>query len=207
MIRQNSIKKPILQKEAFSLQMITKIGLLSAIAFVLMLLELPIPLFPVFLKMDISDLPALIGGFALGPVASIIIQLIKNIFHFIMKNDGTGGAGNLANFIVGISFTVPASIIYLKNKNRSGAQIGMIVGTITMAILSSLANYYVLIPLYAKLYSMEAIMAMMAQANKNMVDVKAYVVYGVIPFNLMKAILTSIVTLLIYKKVSPILHK
>ncbi|MFY9176136.1 MAG: ECF transporter S component [Caldicoprobacterales bacterium] len=205
MIDQKSIKEEYLSPKIYTLNGIVKIALLSAIAFILMLLELPLPLFPAFLKIDLSDLPALIGGFALGPVASIIIQLIKNILHFIFKNDGTGGAGNLANFIVGISFTVPAAIIYIKNRTKKGALIGMVVGTISLIILASLANYFVLIPLYAKLYSMDVVMDLMTKANNFIVDVKTYVIFAVVPFNLIKAIFTSVITLLIYKKVSPLL--
>ncbi len=207
MIDQGSVGNKAFSREVYSLNGIVKLALLSAIAFVLMLLELPLPLFPSFLKIDLSDLPALIGGFALGPVAAVIVEFIKNVFHFIFKNDGTGGAGNLANFIVGISFTVPAAIIYMRNKTKNGAIIGMIVGTILMAVLSSFANYYILIPLYAKLYSMDVVMGLMTQANNKIVDVRTYVIYAVIPFNLLKAIFTSIVALLIYKHVSPILHK
>ncbi len=206
MIDQNPIKDQLLSKKVYSINGIIKMALLSAIAFILMLLEFPLPLFPAFLKMDISDLPALIGGFALGPLAAIIIELIKNIFHFIFKPDGTGGAGNLANFIVGISFTVPAAIVYIRNKTRKNAIIGMIVGTIFLIVISSLANYYILIPLYAKLYSMEVVMDLMTQI-KHIVDIKSYVVYAVIPFNLIKAIITSLIALLIYKSVSPILQR
>ena len=127
------------------------------------------PIFPAFLKMDISDLPALIGGFSLGPMAAILIQLIKNIFHIIFKNDGTGGVGNLANFIVGVSFTVPAAIVYIRSKTRRNALIGLVLGTILLVVCSSLANYYVLIPFYTKLYfdgNLENLLAVMAAAKK-----------------------------------------
>ncbi len=204
MISQKIIRKKPLSAKVYTLNGIVKIGLLSAIAFVLMLLEFPLPLFPAFLKMDISDLPALIGGFALGPVAAILIELVKNLLHFIFKST-TGGVGNLANFIVGISFTAPAAIVYVRNKSRKSAVIGMIVGTISLLIMSSLANYYVMIPLYSKLFSMELVMDLMTKANKYIVDVKTYIIFAVIPFNLIKAIITSGITLLLYKKVSPLL--
>lgn len=191
----------------FKVRDITKISLLSAIAFVLMVFaEFPLPLFPSFLKIDLSDVPALIGGFAMGPTTGVIIEFIKNLLHFLFKSE-TGGVGNLANFVVGIGFVVPASVVYSVNKTKKGALIGMAVGTVTMTLLASLANYYVLIPLYAKVYSMDAILNMMSQANKAIVDLKTYIVYAVIPFNVIKAVLVSIITLLIYKKVSPILHR
>ncbi|NLI60591.1 MAG: ECF transporter S component [Clostridiales bacterium] len=207
MVGQDSIREQIFSRKVYSLNGIVKLALLSAIAFVLMLLELPLPLFPAFLKLDLSDLPALIGGFALGPMAAIIVEFIKNVFHFIFKPDGTGGAGNIANFIVGISFTVPAAIVYMRNKSKEGAIRGMVIGIIFKIILSSLANYYILIPLYAKLYSMDVVMDLMTKANRFIVDVRSYVVFAVIPFNLIKAVITSLVALLVYKKVSPILHK
>ncbi|MDN5276821.1 MAG: riboflavin transporter [Clostridiales bacterium] len=191
----------------FKVRDITKISLLSAIAFLLIVFaEFPLPLFPSFLKFDLSDLPALVGGFAMGPVTGIIIEFIKNLLHFFFKSE-TGGVGNLANFIVGIGFVVPAAVVYSTNKTKKGAVIGMAVGTLTMTLLASLANYYVLIPLYAKVYSMDAILNMMSQANKAIVDLKTYIVYAVIPFNVLKAVVVSIITLLIYKKVSPILHR
>jgi len=191
----------------FKVRDIAKISLLSAIAFLLMVfVEFPLPLFPAFLKFDFSDLPALVGGFAMGPVTGIIIEFIKNLLHFFF-NSTTGGIGNLANFIVGIGFVVPAAMVYSANRTRKGALIGMAVGTVVMTLLASLANYYVLIPLYAKVYSMDAILNMMSQANKAIVDIRTYIVYAVIPFNILKAMIVSVVTLLIYKKVSPILHR
>lgn len=209
MISQNSIKTNKTSRGVYSLTAIVKIGLLSAIAFILMLLELPLPLFPAFLKMDLSDLPALIGGFALGPLAAILIEFIKNALHFIFKSE-TGGVGNLANFIVGISFTVPAAMIYMKGKNRKGAILGMFIGTLSMAIVAAIANYYILIPFYVKLYfggDLDSILAIMAQANKNITDIKTYIMYAVIPFNIVKALITSVIAFLVYKKVSGILHK
>lgn len=205
MSQKNTNLSPNTLRRRLSTKDLVKIALLSAIAFVLMLLEFPVPIFPMFLKMDLSDLPALLGGFALGPVASIMIQFIKNIFHFIFKPDNTGGAGNLANFLVGISFTVPASIVYTRKKTRKNAIIGMVVGTTSLVILASFVNYYLVIPLYAKLYSMEVVMGMMTQI-KHIVDLRTYIVLAVIPFNLIKGGITSLITFLIYKKVSKLLQ-
>lgn len=207
MFQREVMDKKIISEQVYSLQGIVKIGLLSAIAVVLTLISMPIPIFPAFLKIDIGDLPALIGGFALGPVAGIIVEFIKNVFNFILKNDGTGGIGNLSNFIVGVSFVVPASIIYMKEKTKKGAITGMIAGVIFMVVFSSLSNYYVIVPLYAKLFSMETIMNAMKQANPNITDMKTYIIYAVIPFNIIKGAVVSIIALLIYKKVSPILRR
>jgi len=207
MSREKAVNNKMISKQAYALNGIVKIALLSAIAVALTFISMPIPIFPAFLKIDLGDLPSLIGGFALGPVAGIIVEFIKNVFNFIFKNDGTGGVGNLSNFIVGISFVVPASIIYMRNRTKKAAVIGMIVGIISMVILSSLSNYYLIVPLYAKLFSMEAIMAAMSQANPNITDMKTYIIYAVIPFNIIKGTIISLITLLLYKKVSPILHK
>ncbi|NLX69584.1 MAG: ECF transporter S component [Clostridiales bacterium] len=194
-------------KANYTIRDIAKIGLLSAIAFVLMAFaEFPLPLFPAFLKFDISDLPALIGAFAMGPVAGVIIEFVKNLIHFFFRSE-TGGVGNLANFVVGVSFVFPAGLVYSLNRTKKGALIGMIFGTVAMAILASLANYYVLIPMYARIFSMEAILDMMSKANKAIVDVKTYVLYAVIPFNILKAVVISLITMIIYKKVSPILRR
>jgi len=207
MIQDKTLRKQLVPKQVYSIQGVAKIALLSAISFLLTLLSVPLPIFPAFLKVDLGDLPALIGGFALGPVAGIIVEFIKNVLNFIFKNDGTGGVGNLSNFIVGCSFVVPASLIYLKNKTKKGAIIGMVAGTIAMIILASLSNYYVIIPLYAKLFSMEAILGMMREANSNITDLRTYIVYAVIPFNFIKAFIVSVISLIVYKKVSPILHR
>lgn len=185
---------------------IVKVALLSVIAFVLTIFEFPIPFFPSFLKMGFGDLPALIGGFSLGPMAGVWIELLKNVFNFILKNDGTGGVGNLSNFLVGISFVLPASIIYIRNKNRKNAIIGIVIGIICMVVVGSFTNYFIIIPLYQKILPLDAIIAMAAKANPSIGDMKTYITYAVIPFNFIKALINSIITLIIYKKISPILH-
>lgn len=194
-------------KTKFDVRFLTKISMLTAIAVVLMYLELPLPIFPAFLKIDLSDLPALLGGFAMGPVAGVIIQLIKNIIHFIIKNDGTAGIGNLANLIVGCALVIPASIIYVKNKSLKNAILGMIVGIISMVIFSGIANYFLLWPVYVKLIGEEAILGMAQAANKNITDLGSYVLYAIVPFNAIKAIIVCIATGFIYKPLSPLLHK
>ncbi len=181
--------------------------MLTAIAVVLMYLEFPLPIFPAFLKIDLSDLPALLGGFALGPLAGVIIQLLKNIIHFIVKNDGTGGIGNLANFIVGIALVVPAALIYLKKKSIKTAILGMIVGIFSMAIIAALANYFILWPLYVNLIGKEAILAMAQVVNKNVTDVGSYILYALVPFNALKGIAVCLIAAFIYKPLSSVLHK
>lgn len=175
------------------LQTMTKIGVLSALAFIVMFFEFPIPfLFPEFLQIDFSDIPPLLGAFAMGPIAGITIELIKNLLHFILKSN-TGGVGELANFITGASFVYSASFIYSRAKSKKSALIGMAVGTLVMGITMSFANYFILIPFYFKTAPSTQFLPL--------------ILTGIFPFNLFKGAIVSFITLLIYKSVSPLLHR
>ncbi|MEG0771848.1 ECF transporter S component [Clostridium sp.] len=191
-----------------NLNSLIKIALLGAIAFIIMLFEFPIPGFPPFLKLDFSDLPALIGGFALGPVAGIMVELIKNILNVVMHGTTTGGVGELANLLVGGVFVYVASFIYHKNKTRKSAVMGLIAGTILMTIVAGVFNFYVLIPLYATLFGgLENVIGAAAVANKSINSLGTLIVIGITPFNILKGIIVSGITLALYKKVSPLIHK
>lgn len=187
---------------AMSTSYMIKVALLGAIAVVLMFIESP----PIgFLRFDISDVPAMIGGFALGPVAGIIVLLIKNLFHVPMST--TMYVGELANFLIGIAMVVPASLIYRRSKTRKSAIVGMLVGTVAMAITGALANIYLLLPLYMTVYQMspEAISGMM---NMSFVtNINTLILFAIVPFNLIKGLLILVVTQLIYKRISPMLHR
>ncbi|SMP67275.1 ECF transporter S component [Anoxynatronum buryatiense] len=185
---------------------LTKISALAVMAYVLMFLEFGLPFFPGFLKVDFSDLPALIGAFAMGPVAGILIQLVKNMIHFITKS-WSGGVGELANFIVGVFYVVPAALIYHYKKDQKHALIGMLVGTVCMTVLGSTANYFVLIPMYSQFMPLEAIIEMGAVINPRIVDVKTLVLYGIAPFNFFKGMMIAGMTLVLYKRISPLLKK
>ena len=185
---------------------ITKVAVLSAIATVLMFIEAPLPLMPPFLKLDLSDIPALIGGFALGPVAGIFIELVKNLIHVTMSQ--TGGAGELANFIVGISFVVPAALIYKYHKSFIGAIVALAVGGTFMAISSCGVNYYITIPFYDKNFMpIKEIIEWCASVNNHITDMRSLILIGILPFNVIKVIIVSIITVLIYKRISPLLHR
>lgn len=190
--------------ELSSTNSLVKIALLSVIAYILMLIEFPILFFPGFLKIDLSDMPALIGAFALGPIAGVIIELIKNLLHLITKTD-TGGVGELANFLIGASLVMPAGILYAKSRKKSIALLGMLLGTVLMAIAGGLSNYYILIPFYSKMMPIEQIIAWSASANGAITDLKTLILYAVVPFNLLKGLLISIFTILIYKRISHLL--
>lgn len=180
-----------------STNLLVKTALLSAISFVFMFFELPLlPAFP-WLKIDPSDIPALIGAFAYGPFYGVAIEGFKNVLGFFLKGTNTGGIGEFANFLIGIAFVVPASYIYAKNRTKKNAALGLIAGVVVMSIAGVLANYFILVPLYKNF---------LVELKETSYVIK-YIVYGVIPFNLIKAILVSGITLLIYKKVSALILK
>lgn len=174
-------------------ELLVKIALLSAIAVVLMMFEFPIlPAFS-FLKIDLSDLPAVIGAFGFGPLVGIIIELIKNILIILVKGTGSAGVGELANFIVGASYVGMAGLIYNRRKTRTLAAVGLVTATITMTIVGVLANYFILVPLY-KLQLQGADY------------VTKYIVSGVVPFNLIKGIILSAITMAAYNKISVVIR-
>ncbi|MCY6369791.1 ECF transporter S component [Clostridium ganghwense] len=192
-----------------NLNKMIKISLLSVMAFVLMFLEFPLPVFPSFLQIDLSDLPALLGGFALGPVSGILIELFKNVLHVIFKGTPTGFVGEFANFMVGSIFVVTAGTIYKMKKSKKTAVLGLLAGTVVMSLCASVLNYAILLPLYAKLFKapIEAFVAMGTAINSNIKTVKDLVMLSILPFNLLKGIVVSVITIPVYKSVSPMLHR
>lgn len=187
---------------------LTKVAVLGVLAFFIMAFEFPLPFFASFLKIDFGDIPALLAGFALGPWAGAGVEVLKNILHAIFKNQ-TAFIGEAANLLTGILFVVPASYVYWINKNRNTAVIGMLLGTAAMAIGMSVANYYIFIPLYQKVLNipMDVIVSLGTKANPRIVDLKTLIVYSILPFNILKGLLLSLVTLLIYKRLSFLLHR
>ena len=182
---------------------ITVTGMLSAIAFILMYLDFSVPFMPSFIKMDLSELPALIGSFALGPVSGVIICLIKNLLH-LMKTT-TGGVGELSNFILGATFVFVAGLFYQKMKTKKGALLGSVVGALAMAVISVITNYYIVYPIYTNFMPMEAIIGAY-QAILPSVDslLKCLIIFNM-PFTFIKGMLSVLITFLIYKRLSPIL--
>lgn len=184
-------------------------AMLSAVAFVLMFIEFPIPaLIPAFVKMDVSDLPALLGAFSLGPVYGIVISLMKNLLHMLIKGTSTAGVGELCNFMLGAIFSFAAGVIYKKHKNRTGAIAGAIVGAVLMALLSVPSNFFITYPAYVKFYGMplSAILGMY-QAILPSADslLKCLLIFNM-PFTLVKGLLDVLLCFIIYKPLSPILH-
>lgn len=194
------------------LNYLIKVALLSAVAGVLMLIEAPLAIFPEFLKLDISDFPAIIGAIVMGPVAGVLIELIKVLLNFILNGTVTGGVGELANFLIGVSLVVPVGLIYKKHSNVKGAVIGGIIGTVCMAIMGGALNMYVLLPLYARLFGMEVMgFVEMAQNlpffGQFMHSEWDFILFSIIPFNLVKGILLTVITGATYKFVIPPLKR
>lgn len=187
---------------------IAMIGVFSAIATILHILDFPVPFAPGFYKMDFSELPALIGGFAFGPVAAVLIEFCKIVLKLLFKGTSTAFVGDLANFLVGCTFLLPASIIYLFRKTKKNAIIGCVAGTLVMTVFGTAFNAVYLLPKFAQLYGMplEAIIEMGHVINPAINSVTTLVVFAVAPMNLLKGGIVSLLTMLVYKKLSPILH-
>lgn len=183
----------------------TKIGMLSVIAFILMYFQFPIAFVaPSFMQIDISDLPVLIGAFTMGPVYGIIIAALKNILALIFKGTITAGVGELSNFIVSSTFAVVASLFYRRHRTYKGAMLSLAVGVIAMTTLAMFSNYFVVFPLYGKVMPMEAIIEMGRAITPRIDGLFSMMIFSVLPFNLIKGFITSAVMMLVYKKISPI---
>lgn len=186
---------------------IAVIGVFSAISAVLMVLEFPVPFAPPFYGMDFSELPALIGAFAYGPVAGVMIEFCKIVIKIFLKPTSTAFVGELANFVISCMLVLPASIIYLQKKSRKRAIIGTVTGTLIMTAFGTFFNAVYLIPKFAQMYGMplDAIIAMGTAIHASIHDVTGLVILCVAPLNLIKGTLVSVMTILVYKKLSPIL--
>lgn len=184
------------------------IGMFSAVACVLHMLDFPLPfLAPPFYKLDFSELPALVGAFAFGPVSGVLIEFLKILLKLVFKGTSTALVGDLANFVVGCSFILPASIIYNFKKTKKVAVTGCVIGTIILTIFGTLFNALYLIPAFSKLYGMdlEVIIGMGTKINAAITDLTTFVIFAVGPINILKGSVISLLTILIYKKIRPII--
>ncbi|MBR2276307.1 MAG: ECF transporter S component [Lachnospiraceae bacterium] len=186
-----------------NIRYMTVTAMLSALAFVLMFFDFSVPLMPSFIKMDLSELPALIGSFAMGPVYGILICLIKNLLHLTISS--TGGVGELSNFILGASFVFTAGLIYERNKKKKTAIIGSIVGAVVMALISIPSNYFVVYPVYTKFMPIDAILSMYQAINPKADSLLFCLITFNAPFTFIKGMLSVLITLLIYKRISPVI--
>lgn len=193
----------------FSIGMMTKVAMLAAVAGVLMLFEMPLGFAPSFYKLDLSEVPVLIGALALGPWAGVVIELLKIMLNFVLNGTITGGVGEAANLVVGCAFVVPIALIYSKNKTTKGMLLGCLVGIIVLGIVGVFANYLVLLPVYSAVYGLplEAFVEMGHLINPAIVDLKTLTLWAILPFNLVKGIIISVLTFFLYRRVGKVLEK
>ena len=179
-------------------------ALLAAVSSVLMFINFAVPMFmPPFIKLDFSELPALLGSFALGPVYGVLVSLIKNLINLPFTT--TGGVGELSNFIISTSFVFVAGLIYKKFKNRAGALIGSVAGALAAALLSIFTNFYITYPFYTNFMPMDAIIGMYQAINSNINSLIEALIWFNMPFTFVKCMCSVVISFIIYKKISPIL--
>lgn len=206
-------KRKGIKEKIFTTRKMAMIGMFSAISAILMILEIPVFFTPFFYKLDFSELPALVGGFAFGPVAGIMIECCKILIKLVIKGTSTALVGELANFVVGCSFILPASFLYWLKKSKKSAIFSSIVGTVIMTVVGSWLNGLYLLPTFANMFGMpllpdgtgKSIVDMGTVVNPYIKDVTTLVLFAVVPLNLLKGSIVSFVTILIYKPLSPVL--
>ena len=186
---------------------IASCAILTAMAVLLMYLEIPLPFMPVFLKFDFSELPVLIGAFSLGPIWGIVIELLKNLIHLPVTQ--TQGIGELSNFITGVIYVGTAGLVYRKLQTKKGAAISMAVATVVLALIAIPINAFLTLPLYGSVmgFSMEAILGMSSSVNPLVKDKISLLLAVFVPFNLFKGIVVSTITFFVYKPISKLIHK
>lgn len=202
-------KRGVIEK-IFTTRKMAMTGMFAAIAMILHLFDFPIPFAPFFYKLDFSELPILVGAFAFGPAAGVMMEFLKILLKLCIKGTSTAFVGDLANFVVGCSFILPASAIYAFHKNKGGAVAACVTGTVLLTIFGTAFNALYLLPAFSKLYGMplEQIIAMGSEVNSFVKEgsIFSFVMVCVAPMNLIKGACSGVVTMLIYKPLSPILH-
>lgn len=174
----------------FSVKSLVLIGTLSGLAYVLMIFKFPLPVFPSFLKIDFSDLPALFSTLILGPSSGVIVELLKNVLDYMTTGSETGiPVGHISNFVSGILFILPTYFVYRKLKTKKGMTIGLLSGTFIMSLLMSFLNYYVFLPAYT---------IFLGASSMSSAALLKTVLYGILPFNIIKGILMTVVFMLVF---------
>ena len=190
------------RSKSFSLDRMVKVGILAGISYLLMFIQLPIPIAPPFMKVDFADVPALIGGFAMGPWYGVLIQLIKNVLN--LSKTMTGGVVELSNFVVGSTFVLVSSLIYRNKKTRKNSILALILGVIAMSAVATLSNAFVVFPIYSKVMNIDLeAFAGMIPGNSLVKNYITLMIFSVAPFNIIKGAIESIVTQILYKRISP----
>lgn len=203
--KKNNIK---FSSEKTKINKLVIMAMLAAIAVVLMFFEFPLTFIaPAFYELDLSEVPVMIGSFLLGPCAGVVIEAVKILLKIVLKGTSTAFVGDFANFILGCIFVIPASVIYHTHKTKKRAILGLIVGSLALIVSGVFLNAFYLLPKYSQLYGtpVEKFIEMGHSINTAINNVLTFVVLAVAPFNLIKAALVSIITILLYKYLSKLL--
>lgn len=195
--------------KVYGVRTIVYIAVFSAVAGVLMMFEIPLFFAPSFYKLDLSEIPVLMCSFYLGPVAGVVTEALKVIIKLLLKGTSSAFVGDFANFVVGCTLVLPASVIYHVHKSKKTAVIGVCAGTLVMTVFGSLFNAFYLLPKFSQLFGLplDAIVAMGTAINGNINSVSTLVFFCVVPFNLLKGIVVSLITFLLYKRLEPVLFR
>lgn len=186
-----------LRKKRLTTKEIVLVGMLAALSYVLMLIHLPFKHLG-FLEVEFSDIPAIIAGFAYGPIAGILVELIKNLIK-VLTATTTGGVGELANFFVNIAFVIPSSILYRRLKGKYRIVTTCTIATICMMIMGIIVNYFITVPLYCNLYGLDIVISLAQSTIPAIKNELSLILIGITPFNLLMGIMMSVVSLLVYK--------
>lgn len=196
-----------MKERKLSTKNLVLMAMLGALGGVLMLFEVPLVfLAPSFYGLDFSEVPVLVGTFAMGPVAGVIIEFVKILMKLILKPTTTGFVGEFANFVIGCALVVPAGLIYHAKKSKKSAICGMIIGTLIMTIAGVAVNALIMLPFYSKVMPLESILALGAAIHPAVSSIWTFAIICVGPFNLVKGAAVSFVTQLIYKRISNLIH-
>lgn len=192
-----------------TLRHMTVAGLFGAIAFVLMFFSFGVPVLSPFAEFDLSALPELIGGYVLGPLGAVYITTIKLLLKLLFQGTSSMFTGEVQNFILSLSYVLPAILYYRKHKTKKGAVIGLVIGSIVSVVMAVLTNLYLIFPAYIKLYGMnwDGIIEICTAANPMITNIPTFVAFSVIPFNVISRGVSSIIAVLVYKKISVPLKK
>ena len=191
------------KRKRVNVRYLTVTAMLSAVAYILMFLDFSVPFMPSFIKMDLSELPALIGSFAMGPLCGVIICLVKNVLHLFITS--TGGVGELSNFILGVAFVLPAGLLYKYKKTRTTALIGSIAGAVIMGAFSIVSNYFLVYPVYYNFMPQEAVLGAYQLIAPSMKSILQCLICFNMPFTFIKGMFSVVITFVTYKHISPIL--
>lgn len=191
------------------LRRMTVAGLFGAIAFILMYFSFGIPVLSPFAEFDLSALPELIGGYVLGPIGAVYITIIKLLLKLLFQGTSSMFTGEIQNLILSISYVLPAILYYRKNRTKKGAIVGLAIGSIISIVMAVLTNLYLIFPAYIKLYSKnwDEIIEICTAANPMITNIPTFVAFSVIPFNVISRAVSSVIAMLVYKKISVPLKK